>query len=209
MELAYGGGLALAPKLVRGGKRVFVDLKLHDIPNTVERATAQIARLGATFLTVHAYPQTMRAAVAGAKGSSLKLLAVSVLTSSDDADLAEAGYAFGVSELVERRARQAVAAGIDGLVCSPAEAAKIRAAVGAVAVAGHARHPPGRRGDRRPEARRDAGGGDRRRRRLSRRRAADHAGPRPARRRRNASSPRSPPPADCDLCHACHPQSGR
>ena len=114
----------------QAGKRVFVDLKLHDIPNTVERATAQIARLGATFLTVHAYPQTMRAAVAGAKGSGLKLLAVSVLTSSDDADLAEAGYAFGVSELVERRARQAVAAGIDGLVCSPAEAAKIRAAVG-------------------------------------------------------------------------------
>jgi orotidine-5'-phosphate decarboxylase len=130
MELAYCGGLALAPKLAAAGNRVFVDLKLHDIPNTVERATAQIARLGATFLTVHAYPQTMRAARAGAKGSSLKLLAVSVLTSSDDADLAEAGYAFGVAELVERRARQAVAAGIDGLVCSPAEAAKIRAAVG-------------------------------------------------------------------------------
>jgi orotidine-5'-phosphate decarboxylase len=130
MELAYGGGLALAPKLARAGKRVFVDLKLHDIPNTVERATAQIARLGATFLTVHAYPQTMRAAKAGAKGSGLKLLAVSVLTSSDDSDLAEAGYAFGVNALVERRARQAVAAGIDGLVCSPAEAAKIRAAVG-------------------------------------------------------------------------------
>jgi len=130
MELAYGGGLALAPKLAASGKRVFVDLKLHDIPNTVERATAQIARLGATFLTVHAYPQTMRAAKAGAKGSRLKLLAVSVLTSSDDADLAEAGYAYGVAELVERRARQAVAAGIDGLVCSPAEAAKIRAVVG-------------------------------------------------------------------------------
>jgi len=130
MELAYGGGLMLAPKLAAAGKRVFVDLKLHDIPNTVERATAQIARLGATFLTVHAYPQTMRAAVAGAKGSPLKLLAVSVLTSSDDADLAEAGYALSVAELVERRARQAVAAGVDGLVCSPAEAARIRAVVG-------------------------------------------------------------------------------
>ena len=69
MELAYGGGLALAPKLAATGKRVFVDLKLHDIPNTVERATAQIAKLGATFLTVHAYPQTMRAAVAGARGT--------------------------------------------------------------------------------------------------------------------------------------------
>ena len=130
MELAYGGGLALTPKLVAAGKRVFVDLKLHDIPNTVERATAQIARLGATFLTVHAYPQTMRAAVAGAKGSGLKLLAVSVLTSSDDSDLAEAGYAFTVSELVERRARQAVEAGVAGLVCSPAEAGGIRALVG-------------------------------------------------------------------------------
>ena len=130
MELAYGGGLMLAPKLAAAGKRVFVDLKLHDIPNTVERATAQIVRLGATFLTVHAYPQTMRAAVAGAKGSPLKLLAVSVLTSSDDADLAEAGYALSVAELVERRARQAVAAGVDGLVCSPAEAARIRAVVG-------------------------------------------------------------------------------
>jgi len=70
MELAYGGGLGLAPKLAAAGKKVFVDLKLHDIPNTVERATAQIARLGAYFLTVHAYPQTMRAAAAGATGSS-------------------------------------------------------------------------------------------------------------------------------------------
>ena len=130
MELAYGGGLALAPKLARAGKRVFIDLKLHDIPNTVERATAQIARLGATFLTVHAYPQTMRAAVAGAQGTGLKLLAVSVLTSSDDADLAEAGYALSVSALVERRARQAQAAGIDGLVCSAAEAKRLRAAIG-------------------------------------------------------------------------------
>ncbi len=69
MELAYGGGLSLAPKLAAAGKKVFIDLKLHDIPNTVERATAQIAKLGAYFLTVHAYPQTMRAAAAGAKGS--------------------------------------------------------------------------------------------------------------------------------------------
>ena len=130
MELAYGGGLGLAAKFAAAGKKVFVDLKLHDIPNTVERAAAQIARLGATFLTVHAYPQTMRAAVAGAKGSGLKLLAVSVLTSSDDADLAEAGYAFGVRALVGRRAAQARDAGVDGLVASASEAAMLRETIG-------------------------------------------------------------------------------
>ena len=85
MELVYGGGgLGLIGRLVKSGKHVFVDLKLHDIPNTVERATAQIAELGANFLTIHAYPQTMRAALAGAEGSGLKLLAVSVLTSCDN-----------------------------------------------------------------------------------------------------------------------------
>jgi orotidine-5'-phosphate decarboxylase len=130
MELAYGGGLALAPRLASTGKKVFLDLKLHDIPNTVERATAQVARLGATFLTVHAYPQTMRAAVTGAANSALKLLAVTVLTSSDDSDLDEAGYAFGVAALVARRGAQARAAGIDGLVASAAEAAGLRAAFG-------------------------------------------------------------------------------
>jgi len=130
MELAYGDGLGLAPTLAAAGKKVFIDLKLHDIPNTVERATAQIARLGAYFLTVHAYPQTMRAAAAGAKGSLLKLLAVTVLTSCDDADLAEAGYALSVRALVAGRAAQAQAAGLDGLVASAAEAAMLRAAVG-------------------------------------------------------------------------------
>ena len=90
MELAYGGGLALVGRLAAAGKQVFLDLKLHDIPNTVERATAQAAKLGATFLTVHAYPQTMRAAVAGAKGSGMRILAVTVLTSYDDADLFDA-----------------------------------------------------------------------------------------------------------------------
>jgi orotidine-5'-phosphate decarboxylase len=130
MELAYGGGFGLVEKLAQAGKKVFLDLKLHDIPNTVERAVAQLARLGATFLTVHAYPQTMRAAVVGRQGSALKLLAVSVLTSCDDADLREAGYALGVGELVKRRAAQAMAEKIDGLVASPAEAAGLRAQLG-------------------------------------------------------------------------------
>ncbi len=127
MELIYsGGGLPLANRLIHARKKVFVDLKLHDIPNTVERATAQIADLGAEFLTVHAYPQTMRAALAGAKGSTLGILGVSVLTSSDDADLADAGYALGVSDLVEKRARQAVDIGLAGLVCSAAELSRLR-----------------------------------------------------------------------------------
>jgi orotidine-5'-phosphate decarboxylase len=131
MELAYGGGLPLVEELKAAGRKVFVDLKLHDIGQTVERATRQIARLGADFLTVHAFPQTMRAAREGAGGSGLRLLAVTVMTSYDDADLAEAGYGIGVAELVARRAMQAKAAGIDGLILSPLEVAPIRALVGA------------------------------------------------------------------------------
>ena len=130
MELAYGGGLPLVSELARAGKHVFLDLKLHDIPNTVERATAQAAKLGARFLTVHAYPQTMRAAVAGAKGSAMQILAVTVLTSYDDADLLDACYRFGVAETVRRRADEAHELGVDGLVASAAEAAMVRETVG-------------------------------------------------------------------------------
>ena len=128
MELIYGdGGLALARRLIGSGKQVFIDLKLHDIPNTVTKATAQIAKLGASFLTVHAYPQTMRAALEGAGSAGLKLLGVSVLTSADDADLAEAGYALGARALVSRRAAQAEALGMAGLVASAGEVAGLRA----------------------------------------------------------------------------------
>jgi orotidine-5'-phosphate decarboxylase len=130
MELAYGGGLDLVRRLADSGRRVFLDLKLHDIPNTVERAVAQVARLGATFLTIHAYPQTMRAAVAGRRDSELQLLAVSVLTSYDDGDLMEAGYARGVGETVASRAAQGLAAGVEGLVASPLEATRLRAEFG-------------------------------------------------------------------------------
>ena len=131
MELAYGGGLPLVSELAAAGKQVFLDLKLHDIPNTVERATAQAAKLGTRFLTVHAYPQTMRAAVAGAKGSGMQILAVTVLTSYDDADLSEAVYRFGVVETVRRRAAQALELGVDGLVASAGEAAMVRQTAGA------------------------------------------------------------------------------
>lgn len=130
MELIYAGGLDLVRELVDSGKEVFVDLKLHDIPNTVEKAAAQIARLGARFLTVHAFPQTMKAAKQGVAGSKLQLLAVTVMTSYDDADLAEAGYSLNVKALVARRADQAKAIGIDGLILSPEELAATRAQLG-------------------------------------------------------------------------------
>src|ERR1700694_5525497 len=91
-QLAYAGGLPLVRQLADKGKKVFVDLKLHDIGNTVTKGVESVAQLGATFLTVHAYPQTMKAAVEGKKGSTLRILAVTVLTSYDDSDLAAAGY---------------------------------------------------------------------------------------------------------------------
>jgi len=129
-QLAFAGGLPLASALARAGKRVFLDMKLHDIGNTVARGVANVARMGVHFLTVHGYPQTMRAAVEARAGSELKLLAVTVLTSYDDGDVAEAGFALGVEALAQKRAAQARALGIDGLVCSPKEAATLRATLG-------------------------------------------------------------------------------
>lgn len=130
-ELVMAGGLNLAEDLVHSGKKVFLDMKLHDIGNTVMQTTRRAAKLGATFLTVHAFPQTMRAAVEGRGDSDLDILAVTVLTSWDDDDLKDAGYAMSVPELVARRAAQAEAIGIDGLVCSPAEAKDLRQRLGA------------------------------------------------------------------------------
>jgi orotidine-5'-phosphate decarboxylase len=130
-QLFYGGdGLAIGRELLAAGKRVFFDLKLLDIDNTVERGVAAIARTGATMLTVHAYPQCMRAAVKGAAGSGLTILGVSVLTSMDDNDVAEAGFARDTAGLVSLRAGQAKAAGAGGLVCSPLEAQMVRGIVG-------------------------------------------------------------------------------
>jgi len=130
-QLAFAGGIDFARVLAGAGKRVFLDLKLHDIGNTVARGVEGVARLGASFLSVHAYPQTMHAAVDARKGSALRLLAVTVLTSYGDADLAAAGYDFTVPELVAERAAQARDVGIDGLVCSGEEAAMLRSNVGA------------------------------------------------------------------------------
>jgi orotidine-5'-phosphate decarboxylase len=129
-QLAFAGGLSFVDSLIRAGKRVFLDMKLHDIENTVHKGVESVANIGATFLTVHAYPQTMKAAMAARQGSSLKILAVTVLTSYDDIDLAEAGYAIHVEALVARRAQQAQDIGVDGLVCSPEEASPLRLAVG-------------------------------------------------------------------------------
>ena len=130
-QLAFAGGIDFAKVLASAGKRIFLDLKLHDIGNTVAKGVESVAALGASFLTVHAYPQTMHAAVDARKGSPLRLLAVTVLTSYDDADLAAAGYDFTVPELVGERAAQARDVGIDGLVCSGEEAAMLRPIVGA------------------------------------------------------------------------------
>ena len=129
-QLAFAGGLALADTLARAGKHVFLDMKLHDIENSVAKGVENVARLGVNFLTVHAYPQTMKAAVAARDGSDLKILAVTVLTSYDDIDLAESGYSQSVDALVAHRAQQAHDLGVDGLVCSPEEASPLRLAVG-------------------------------------------------------------------------------
>jgi orotidine-5'-phosphate decarboxylase len=130
-QLAFAkGGLDFAESLAQAGYRVFLDLKLHDIGNTVAKGVENVARMGVNFLTVHAYPQTMHAAVAARGDSGLRILAVSVLTSYDDADLAAAGYDFTVPELVAERAGQARDIGIDGLVCSAEEAINLRTVVG-------------------------------------------------------------------------------
>jgi orotidine-5'-phosphate decarboxylase len=130
-QLAYAGGLPFAAGLIAAGKQVFLDLKLHDIGHTVAKGVESVAQLGATFLTGHAYPQTMKAAMVGKQGSKLKILAVTALTSYDDSDLYEAGYKLGVSALVSQRAAQARDLGVDGLVCSAEEAAKLRVVAGA------------------------------------------------------------------------------
>jgi orotidine-5'-phosphate decarboxylase len=129
-QLAFAGGLSLASALITAGKQIFLDLKLHDIGNTVAKGVESVAQLGATFLTVHAYPQTMKAAVEARRASKLRLLAVTVLTSYDDADLAAAGYELNVKELAAARAEQARDIGVDGLVCSAEEVTNLRKIVG-------------------------------------------------------------------------------
>lgn len=126
-QLFYGGdGLALGKELINAGKKVFFDLKLFDIENTVEKAVASIAQTGATFLTVHAYPKVMGAAVRASADSDLSILGVTVLTSYDDDDLMNAGYDRDVAGIVGLRAHQAGLVGMGGVVCSAFEAAMVR-----------------------------------------------------------------------------------
>lgn len=134
LQLLPVGGVEFGRELKVSGKNVFYDFKLHDIGATVEKATRSIAGLGqkkggGDVLTVHATPDVMAAAVRGREGSDLKILAVTVLTSLDDAALEDMGYFTNVEELVLHRVRQAVAAGVDGVISSPLEAAKIRTLV--------------------------------------------------------------------------------
>ena len=130
MELVYGHGFGFIKELTGAGKKVFLDLKLHDIPNTVQKATEQVAHLGVTFLTVHAYPQTMRAAKAGSRDSNMQILGVTVMTSYDDQDLRDAGYDKSVQEVVRLRAEAARDIGIGGLILSPEEVGAMRAHIG-------------------------------------------------------------------------------
>lgn len=130
MELYAAAGMEFVRELLAGGKDVFLDMKFYDIGETVKRAVAQVACTGVRFLTVHGSGPVMRAAVEGRGSAPLKLLAVTVLTSFDQQDLADLGYPCAVSDLVSLRVRKAVDAGIDGIVASPLEAASIRALAG-------------------------------------------------------------------------------
>ena len=131
LELVFSGGLDLTRELKKSGKRVFLDMKLLDIGHTVERAVATAATLGADFLTVHGHDsKTLKAAIAGRGNASLKLLAVTVLTSLDGDDLAEQGTQLSPADLVLKRARLAFQCGFDGVIASGQEASRIRLATG-------------------------------------------------------------------------------
>jgi orotidine-5'-phosphate decarboxylase len=137
----YKIGLELytaAPQFVRellaAGKDVFLDLKFYDIPETVSRAVARVAETGVRFLTVHAVPSVMRAATAARAGSSLRILGVTVLTSFTQDDVDDLGFPGTIEELVARRAACAMELGVDGVVASPLEAARVRSIIGPDAI---------------------------------------------------------------------------
>lgn len=133
MELQFAGGLEFARDLAAEGRKIFLDVKLHDIDNTITKAVRNVARMGMTFVTVHGYPKTMRAAVKGLTeegNPDLCLLGVTVLTSMDEADLHAAGYRGPLADVVETRARDARAARMGGVVCAATETARLRPILG-------------------------------------------------------------------------------
>lgn len=130
-QLGFAGGLSFAQELIQDGKKIFLDMKLLDIDNTVAKGVESIAKMGVSMLTIHAYPKAMRSAVKAAEGSGLTLLGVTVLTSMDGDDLLEAGYASSnPADLVKIRATQASEAGMGGVVCSAQEAKVVRSIIG-------------------------------------------------------------------------------
>ncbi|MCL4768374.1 MAG: orotidine-5'-phosphate decarboxylase [Hyphomicrobiaceae bacterium] len=131
LELLFAGGLGFVDELRGLDKRVFLDVKLLDIGNTVSRAIANVAELGVAFVTVHGHDvKTLRAAVAGRGASPLKILAVTVMTNLTADDLRQQGTTLSTAELALRRARMAHEAGCDGVIASGQEAAAIRAEIG-------------------------------------------------------------------------------
>jgi orotidine-5'-phosphate decarboxylase len=129
-QLAFAGGLDFARELASGGTKVFLDMKLLDIDNTVAKGVENIVKMGVSMLTLHAYPKAMKAAVEAARRSDLCLLAVTVLTSMDQQDVIDAGYEYDPHTLVLRRSEQALQAGMGGIVCSADEASAVRKIVG-------------------------------------------------------------------------------
>ncbi|WP_320200138.1 orotidine-5'-phosphate decarboxylase [Agrobacterium sp. rho-13.3] len=129
-QLAFAGGLEFAKELAQSGKKIFLDMKLLDIDNTIASGVENIAKMGMSMLTLHAYPKAMRAAVKAAEGSGLTLLGVTVLTSMDNDDLVEAGYLGDARSLVLKRAAQARESGMGGIVCSAEESTAVREILG-------------------------------------------------------------------------------
>src|SRR5262245_6072030 len=134
MELYAAAGMSFVDELVAEGKKIFLDLKFFDIGETVKRAVARVAHHRIRFLTVHASSQVMHAAIEGKAGSNLQILAVTVLTSFDESDLRDYGHTSSVEELVEQRVRNAMAAGVEGIVCSPMEVGRVRQVAGPAAI---------------------------------------------------------------------------
>jgi orotidine-5'-phosphate decarboxylase len=134
MELYAAAGMPFVLELIGEGKQVFLDLKLYDIGETVKRTVAQVARTEVRFLTIHAINPVMRAAIEGRGRTSLKLMAVTVLTSFDQQDVTDMGHPCSLSELVALRARNAIELGMDGIVCSALDAAAVRKIAGPDAI---------------------------------------------------------------------------